>query len=206
MKNQLYPALAGSIGFVLDNFSAPDANRQKQLIALADYLRNHPKNRDVIFVCTHNSRRSHLSQYWSAAAAVYYNIDEFRSYSGGTEATALHPNTIDALRECSFEIRLTEEHETNPKYEVNLGGSIPRLEGFSKKIGESPNPTKDFCAVMVCSDADEGCPFVPGATTRISLPFEDPKSSDGTPEQAKTYHRRSLEIAREMLWTFEQLA
>ncbi|MCH8494889.1 MAG: hypothetical protein LAT57_04560 [Balneolales bacterium] len=59
---------------------------------------------------------------------------------------------------------------------------------------------------MVCSDADEGCPFVPGATTRISLPFEDPKSSDGTPEQARTYHRRSLEIAREMLWTFEQLA
>ncbi|MCH8494888.1 MAG: hypothetical protein LAT57_04555 [Balneolales bacterium] len=127
MKNQLYPALAGSIGFVLDNFAAPAANRQKQLIALADYLRNYPQNRDVIFVCTHNSIRSHLSQYWAAAAAVYYNVEGFRSFSGGTEATALHPNTIDALRECSFEIRLAQEHKTNPKYEINLGGSIPSL-------------------------------------------------------------------------------
>jgi arsenate reductase (thioredoxin) len=205
MRKHLYPALNGCITDILEQIPAPNESRQELLRQVADYLSANPNSRNLLFVCTHNSRRSHLSQYWAAAAAAYYDVADVNSFSGGTEATAFHNNTIDALVACGFEIRLTEKHPTNPKYVVQLGGLIPKLSGFSKRIGENPNPTSDFCAIMVCSEADKGCPFVPGATVRVSLPFEDPKVSDGTKSQKKTYMQRSREIAREMLWIFEQV-
>lgn len=206
MRKHLYPALNGTITDILEQIPAPNDSRQELLRQIADYLTSNPNSRNLLFVCTHNSRRSHLSQYWAAAAAAYYDVIDLNSFSGGTEATAFHTNTIDALVACGFEIRLEEKHPTNPKYVVQLGGLIPKLSGFSKRNGESPNPTKDFCAIMVCSQADEGCPFVPGAIKRVSLPFEDPKVSDGTKTQQKTYLQRSREIAREMLWVFEQVS
>ncbi len=205
MKTNLYPALAGTIGYVLDNFSTPDESRKQALNNIVSYLKDNPDKRKLVFVCTHNSRRSHLAQYWAAAAAAYYNIEDVAVFSGGTEATALHPYTIEALLESSFEVRVKQERDTNPHYEILLGGHIAPIPGFSKKIASSPNPTTDFCAVMVCTDADEGCPFVPGALKRVSLPYIDPKISDDSPERRKTYHQRSLEIAREMLWVFEQV-
>ncbi|MCH8524931.1 MAG: protein-tyrosine-phosphatase [Balneolales bacterium] len=204
MKTNLYPALAGTIGYVLDNIAAPDESRKQLLQNISEYIKNNPLHRNLTFVCTHNSRRSHLAQYWAAAAAAYYDVEDVHVFSGGTEATALHPNTLDALLESSFEVKLKQDDETNPVYEILLGGHIPAILGFSKKIDTSPNPDKDFCAVMVCTEADEGCPFVPGAKERVSLPYVDPKVSDGTPERRKVYHERSLQIAREMLWVFEQ--
>jgi len=206
MKSQLYPALAGTIGYILDTLPAPAASRQKPLQELAAYIRENPSSVNLLFVCTHNSRRSHLAQYWAAAAAAYYDVPNVQTYSGGTEATALHLHTIDALLESSFEVRLEEKHPDNPRYDILLGGHIPAISGFSKTMDSPPNPSSGFCAVMVCSDADEHCPFVPGAQQRISLPFDDPKISDGKPERKKVYHERSLQIGRELLWAFEQAA
>jgi arsenate reductase len=37
---------------------------------------------------------------------------------------------------------------------------------------------------MTCSEADKNCPIVLGALDRISLPYNDPKEADGTPEEA----------------------
>jgi hypothetical protein len=79
---------------------------------------------------------------------------------------------------------------------------IEPLECFSKVYDAEPNPTSDFCAVMTCSEADKNCPAVRGAAIRISLPFEDPKVADGTPEEAATYDERCAQIAREMLFVF----
>jgi hypothetical protein len=42
----------------------------------------------LTFICTHNSRRSHMSQIWAQTAACYYGLDRVRAYSGGTEVTA----------------------------------------------------------------------------------------------------------------------
>lgn len=206
MRKQLYPALVGMISEILDEIPAPNDERKDRLSKLVNYLRDYPNARNLNFVCTHNSRRSHLSQYWSAAAAAYYSVKDVHSFSGGTEATAFHLNTIDALVKCEFEIREVEKMGTNPRYQVTIGGLLPKMTGFSKTIDDPSNPQTDFCAVLVCSEADEKCPFVPGATTRILLPFEDPKIADGTPNQSKVYLQRSKEIGRELLWVFEQVA
>jgi arsenate reductase len=58
---------------------------------------------------------------------------------------------------------------------------------------------------MTCTSADQGCPFVAGAEKRFSIPFEDPKIADGTPEQASKYEERSLQIATEMKFIFSQI-
>ena len=88
----------------------------------------------------------------------------------------------------------------NPIYETKLGNNLPSIRSFSKKFGHKSNPKENFAAVMVCSDADTKCPFVPGAQTRVALPYIDPKKSDGTPQESYTYLAKSEEIGREMLW------
>ena len=58
---------------------------------------------------------------------------------------------------------------------------------------------------MTCSSADSGCPFVLGSDKRIPITYEDPKVSDGTPQQTETYLNRSLQIATEMKFVFSSL-
>lgn len=58
---------------------------------------------------------------------------------------------------------------------------------------------------MTCSQADEGCPYIAGAEKRIPVRYEDPKSSDKTPQQNEIYTQRSLQIASEMFYVFSSL-
>jgi len=58
---------------------------------------------------------------------------------------------------------------------------------------------------MTCSDADEACPVVTGASSRFSITYEDPKDHDGTPEEEDKYNERSRQIAREMFYLFSQV-
>ena len=67
------------------------------------------------------------------------------------------------------------------------------------------NPEKDFAAVMTCSHADEHCPFIPGATARIALTYDDPKDFDDTPLESEKYRERVMQIGREILYAFSQV-
>ena len=58
---------------------------------------------------------------------------------------------------------------------------------------------------MTCSSADKGCPIVLGCEKRIAITYEDPKKSDGTPQQNETYLQRSLQIATEMKYIFSNI-
>lgn len=153
----------------------------------------------LTFICTHNSRRSHICQLWAQAFAWKYGLDHVRCYSGGTEATAFHPNAVSAMRACGFDIELAEESD-NPLYHVRYSGDTEPVTVFSKTFGDVFNPSAGFAAIMTCTDADEACPFVPGGAARFSLPYEDPKASDGTPDASRVYFERSLKIAAEMLY------
>ena len=75
---------------------------------------------------------------------------------------------------------------------------------FSKVHDEPPNPDADFIAVMVCDEADRGCPHLSGASCRFAIPFLDPKIADGTAEETRTYDERCRQVAREMLWTIDR--
>lgn len=164
------------------------------------------KNEEVRlnFICTHNSRRSHLSQIWAQTMANYYQIENVFCYSGGTEATAMFPKVVETLRNQGFEILKLSKTE-NPIYAVKFAENEPAVICFSKKYNDDFNPKSAFVAILTCDSADENCPIVYGAEVRIPIKYEDPKKSDGTPEMNETYFNRSLEIATEMKFVFENL-
>ena len=89
----------------------------------------------------------------------------------------------------------------NPTYEVSFGKNLSTT-CFSKVYDDEVNPKSDFAAIMTCSDAEQNCPFIPGVALRIGTTYEDPKKSDGTPQQEETYTARFRQIATETLYAF----
>ncbi len=82
--------------------------RKQILKPLIDYIQqkvNEKAEINLNLICTHNSRRSHLSQVWSQTMASFYNIKNVHSYSGGTEATALFPMVAKTLTKNGFQIK-----------------------------------------------------------------------------------------------------
>lgn len=158
----------------------------------------------ISFICTHNSRRSHLAQIWMQVAATYYGIPNITCYSGGTEQTAIYPMVATVLKEQGLDVFKITEGE-NHVYVIKYGENEVPIIGFSKKYDAAFNPSGDFAAVMTCSQGDGGCPFIAGAEQRIPITFEDPKVFDGTENEQEGYFNRSIEIAIEMFYILSQI-
>ncbi len=181
--------------------------RKTVLQQLTDFIQSKVSNNQEIrinFICTHNSRRSHLSQVWAQTMANYFNIKNVFCYSGGTEATALFPMVAETLQNSGFQIKTISKNE-NPIYSIKYSDNAHPIIGFSKKLDDDFNPKSEFAAIMTCDSANEACPFVPGAEKRIPITFEDPKAFDNTPQQAEKYNERSLQIATELFYVFSQI-
>ncbi len=204
--NMLYPQLEQVVRSL--DVETISSDRKEVLQAFIDYLRNKTDNNRSIrlnFICTHNSRRSHLSQIWAQTMACYFGIDRVTCYSGGTESTALFPMVAETLEKTGFEIKIIAKTD-NPVYNIKYSENLPPIIGFSKLLDDEFNPKTEFAAIMTCSQADEGCPFVTGADGRIALSYEDPKLFDNTPQQADKYTERSLQIATEMYYVFSKVS
>ena len=181
--------------------------RKAVLQPLTDFIQSKVSSGQEIrinFICTHNSRRSHLSQVWAQTMASYFNIKNVCCYSGGTEATALYPMIAETLQNSGFQIKTISKKE-NPVYSIKYSDNEHPIIGFSKKLDDDFNPKSEFAAIMTCSQADGGCPFIAGAEKRIPITFEDPKAFDNTPQQAEKYNERSLQIATELFYVFSQI-
>ena len=126
-------------------------------------------------------------------------------YSGGTEATAMFPKVGETLVGQGLKIN-TIADTSNPIYAVQYSSNSHPLICFSKTYDSEFNPEIEFAAIMTCSSADKGCPFIAGAEKRIPLTFEDPKAFDNTPQQAAMYLERSIQIATEMMYVFSQVS
>jgi len=185
-----------------------DEDHRQRLRQLASVVRTRldaSHGVDLVFVCTHNSRRSHMAQLLAAAAAKRKGLSNVRTFSGGTETTAFNPRAVAALQRVGFDIQKVSGG-TNPRYAVRFGPAAPPVEAFSKRFTEPPNPSRDFVAVMTCSQADAACPLVPGAAARLAVPYEDPKVADDTPEEAARYDERVAQIGRDLAWVFSVVA
>jgi len=181
--------------------------RKTLLQPLIEFVQQKADNHQAVninFICTHNSRRSHLSQVWAQVASAYFNISDVHCYSGGTEETALFPKVAETLTNQGFSI-FKIAATNNPVYAIKYSDNALPVIGFSKKYDSPFNPVSAFAAIMTCSQADGGCPFIAGAEKRIPITFEDPKISDGTDEQSKIYAARSLQIAAEMFYVFSMI-
>jgi arsenate reductase len=178
--------------------------RKGILQPLTDYIQTKYNNKQPVrlnFICTHNSRRSHLTQIWAQTAAHYYGIKNIYCYSGGTKATEFYPVVADTLKIIGFKIRVLASGN-NPIFSIKYSDIEPPVIGFSKTYDDSFNPQSEFAAIMTCSQADEDCPFVAGTEKRISITYEDPKVFDNTPLQAEKYLERNIQIATELLYVF----
>ncbi|MFT5619082.1 MAG: arsenate reductase [Arenicella sp.] len=188
-------------------FSELPENRKAILQEFIDSIQQEKKAGEPVnlnFICTHNSRRSHLAQVWAQTMARFYGLEAVSCYSGGTEATALFPKIAETLENSGFEISKISEEE-NPVYAIKFDENRQPVIGFSKKYNHPFNPKSDFIAIMTCSHADENCPLVLGAKQRIPITYQDPKISDGTSEQGKIYAERSRQIAMEMKYVFSKI-
>jgi arsenate reductase len=116
----------------------------------------------VLFVCTHNSARSQMAEGFLRAKAA----DRFEVQSAGTEQTSVHPLAIRVMAERGIDI---SGHTSK-----TLAGLVERGWDY---------------VVTVCDDADQRCPFVPGAK-RLHWAFEDPSRAHGSEEERRVVFRR----------------
>lgn len=203
-KPTIYSPILKNIEIYTHQFSQIDDDRKAALKRLALFVKSKVEageKAELIFICTHNSRRSHISQIWAQTAAAYYNIPNVFAYSGGTEATAFNPRAVKAMEDAGFKIIKTVDG-VNPHYEVRFSNDGLVIQAFSKKYDSKENPGEGFGAVMTCSHADDNCPFVAGAEARVATPYDDPKNFDGTEQEAAKYAERVHQIGRDILYTF----
>lgn len=201
---KLYDPLINYVASIITEFDQILKERKEVLKQLSLYVQNKTKAKEPIkltFICTHNSRRSHISQIWAQTAAYYYGIKGLETYSGGTEATAFNTRAVKAMQKVGFKINKSGD-ENNPLYKVQFTDEMAAIKAFSKVYDSAGNPTTDFVAIMTCSQADENCPFIPGAAQRIAIPYDDPKEFDGTLQEESAYDARTRQIAREIFYAF----
>ena len=182
-----------------------DINRKDDLNLLAEIIHAEIEEKDscqIIFICTHNSRRSQLIQFLMCLISSHFNLSGIEAYSGGIEVTAFNHRMVAALKAKGFVFSKSNQ-SYNPEYRWN--GDAHTQPMFSKIYDHSLNPSKNFMAVMVCDHADENCPIVTGAKHRISLPYLDPKAFDDTPEETEAYANKILEIGREIWYLCEKI-
>ena len=203
MKNNFFPALLDTIGALPVHEISEE--RLPVLNELVEYILAKFKNGEEIrlnFICTHNSRRSQLSQVWAQTAADYFGIEAF-CFSGGVEVTAFNERAVAALRRDGFKV--IQKGEVNPVYFVFHGEDSEPITTFSKVYDDPINAQRGFAAVMTCDHADENCPYIPGTEVRIPLRFEDPKAFDGTELEEAMYSKRSHQIGAELFLIFQKV-
>ena len=201
----MYPELSQ----LISNFSEESISTERKEIlqSLITYIQAKKYSGETIrlnFICTHNSRRSHLSQIWAQTMAFYFGIKNVSCYSGGTETTAMFPKVVETLINQGFQIAKLSDGD-NQIYAVKYSENESAIVCFSKTYNDNFNPSSKFGAIMTCNNADEGCPLVLGAEARFPIKYDDPKAFDQTDLQNEKYAERSLEIAQEMWWVFSQI-
>src|SRR3954469_21208247 len=207
-NNQLLQTLEPYVHEVANGLALVPAERREVLDAIAGKIVTQIKtgqSANLTFICTHNSRRSHMSQIWAQTAASYYGLENIRAFSGGTQATACNCRTITAMRTAGFTIEDATTNTDNPVYLVHYAENRPPIRAYSKLYNADGNPAQNFIALMTCSVADKTCPIVEGSIARFAIHYADPRLCDDTPTETTAYNERCREIAREMFYIMSQV-
>src|SRR6266850_5467698 len=206
-NTNLLPTLRPYVKEVVNELGMVSAERRVVLDEIASNLVAQieaGRAAQMTFICTHNSRRSHMSQVWAQTAAYYYSLDKVHAFSGGTQATACNCRTVAAMRRVGFAIEDVTTGD-NPLYFVRYADDRPPIRAYSKLYNADANPRRDFIALMTCSVADKTCPVVEGAVSRYAIHYADPRLCDDTPAETEAYNERCREIAREMFYIMSEV-
>lgn len=181
--------------------------RRDLLLNIADTIVDEYNDREKVninFICTHNSRRSQMGQVWTFFAVEYFELKNIYSFSGGTEVTAFHRNTVKSLQKAGFEFNVIDFSHQNPRYLITFKGTKKSIIGFSKIYDNDENEFP-YLAITTCDSADQNCPFIADALHRFHLPYIDPKVADNTELQNEKYLETSKQIAGELFFIFEEV-
>ncbi|GIV26625.1 MAG: arsenate reductase [Bacteroidia bacterium] len=181
--------------------------RLEKLNRLRDYIVSKISNQqevNLLFICVQNSRRSHLAQVLAQDAASRFQINNIYCYSGGVEVTRVHSNTIKTLQSLGYLIQQKTDGE-NPIYECVFNKNKSSVLLYSKNFEEITSKLSQFAAVMVCSETETNCPYVPGAEMKILLPYDDPKAADNSTNPLLEYIRVAKQIQEEMEIIFQNV-
>ncbi|MBO9702581.1 MAG: protein-tyrosine-phosphatase [Sporocytophaga sp.] len=201
----LFQSIESYIQNAIRSFDSISVERKKTLETISQFVQEKldaGKSTELIYICTHNSRRSHLGQIWGKTAARYYGITNINTYSAGTETTAFNPNAIKSIEKAGYKVSKSTGEEKNPQYSVTYDDKEVPIICFSKTYEDASIPKVNLCAIMTCTEADGNCPIIPGTELRISCSYVDPKAFDGTPQQEEKYDERCKQIAIENLYIF----
>lgn len=201
--NMINSELQKTIATLQQKHSTLTEGRKKLLADLSNYIKEKNNKAKLNFICTHNSRRSHISMLWAYAAAVHYKMPDIEVFSGGTEATAFNPRAVAAMKRAGFIITTKNPESNNPVYLAQVSNDDTGIGIFSKKYTDQPNPSQGYAAIMTCSDADEKCPVVFGCEKRLKLTYDDPKEFDDTGLEQQKYDERVIEIGSEIFYAFD---
>jgi hypothetical protein len=103
----LYTAIEKYLSEVTPEGALIPVERRQALDRLAGFIAERAasaRSSRLTFICTHNSRRSQMSQIWAEAAAARFGVSGVETYSGGTEATAFNPRAVAAMGRAGFRI------------------------------------------------------------------------------------------------------
>ena len=156
---------------------------------------NYPK---IIFICTHNSRRSQLAEIWSHTFSFIFKKKN-KIFSAGTSKEEFNIRAINVLEKIGFKIK-----EEGKKYIFNFSENCNSIHMYSKDISEL-NLKNHFITIMTCADSDKNCPAIPNALARILLSYKDPKSFDNSKQETNKYIATSKKIALELFYLFKNL-
>jgi arsenate reductase len=127
------------------------------------------KKKRVLFLCTHNSARSQMAE----GLLRHLAGGRFEAFSAGTEATHVRPLAVRAMGEIG----------------VDISGQV------SKTLDRYLHEPFDH-VITVCDDANEACPFFPGAKSRLHWSFEDPSKAEGSEEERLAVFRSARDRIR----------
>src|SRR5262245_55549456 len=137
-------------------------------------VRAHDPDRDkVLFLCTGNSARSILAEFFLRRLAP----DRFEVFSAGAHPKGrVNPQVLELLRD---------------------GYHIDTSSARSKSWEEFKNVRFDF-VITVCDQARESCPIWPGQPIVAHWGSDDPDSVEGEDARHQTVKKVALEIYRRM--------
>jgi arsenate reductase (thioredoxin) len=119
--------------------------------------------RKILFICTHNSARSQMAEGYMTAK---YG-DRYEVFSGGTEATRVHPVAVEVMKEIGIDI-----------------------SGYRSKLIDEHYGKGIEMVITVCDSAQKACPFFPGAKEEIHQSFPDPSAFTGSDEEVRAGFRQ----------------
>tara|TARA_B110000444_G_C18848126_1_gene603468 strand:- start:4373 stop:4972 length:600 start_codon:yes stop_codon:yes gene_type:complete len=178
--------------------------KKKKIDSLIQLIGNTDQAIKLNYICTHNSRRSQLSQIWSETLSVYFNKKNIFSFSGGTQVTEVYEGLILLLEQVGFNIT-KESKVINSTLSIDYGDPNNKIKIYSKLFNCNSNPKTNFIAIINCESADKNCPIVHGAEYKFFLPFKDPKLMDGTNNENIYYSKTNMEIASTLKYLFENI-